>query len=315
MNIKEKLQNSTWGVKHRPNSLSEMILPSNLMKCAQGWISAGNIPSMIFSGRPGSGKTTLARVLAKELGLSYYEINASLHRNIDTIREKVLGYAGSASLNGKKKILCLDEADALNSFAQDSLRNLIETYDKNCTILFTCNNVDSIIDAIKSRSTVIEFNIPKDEQGLILDSFYKRIVSILDFEEVAYKQEVLENIIISNFPDFRKILNIIGSQAKSGLLEDISSISTVNTVDELFGFLKAKSFVKTQKWVTQNLNDNPIGIFRSVYDNIKQFLTKESIPVLVLIIAKYMDMSTRAKDQEINTVAFLVEVMEQCEFK
>ena len=157
MNIKETLSNSTWGVKYRPKTLQEMILPANLKKRASGFIASGNIPNMTLVGAPGMGKTTLARVLAHSLEMNYKEINASMDRNIDTMRNDVLSFASTCSLNGKKKILCLDEADSLNNLAQLSLRNLVETYDKNCTFIFTCNNEDQIIDALKSRAKITTF--------------------------------------------------------------------------------------------------------------------------------------------------------------
>ena len=197
------------------------------------------MPHLLLFGPPGTGKTTLARVIVKKLNCDYIILNSSDERGIDTIREKVKTFASTKSKDSNIKVCILDECDALTSSAQDSLRNLMEQYSSNCRFVLTCNYASRVIDPLQSRCIKIDFsNIKKED-------IIERLEFICSQENIPYEIEALSKIVDRTGSDIRSAINKI-EELKSGVL--LSKLSNETKLAELvFKQLREKNFVMARQ--------------------------------------------------------------------
>ena len=217
---------------------------------------------------------------------------------------------------GGRKVVIIDEADYLNpNSTQPAFRGVIEEYASNCSFIFTCNFKNRIMDAIHSRCTVIDFKL-NGSKAKMANAFFKRVESILATENIKYDKEVVAAIITKHFPDNRRILNELQRYSASGVIDKgmLTSVSDVQLGD-LVKFLKSKDFSSARKWVTNNLDNDPTKIYRKIYDGLYELLKSNSVPQMVLILAKYQYQAAFVADHEINMIACLTELMVDVEFK
>ena len=304
-----------WVEKYRPQRVEDCILPEAIKSTFQEYVNKKEIPNLLLSGSAGVGKTTIAKALCEEVGCDYIVINGSDENGVDTIRVKIKNYASSVSLMGGRKVIILDEADYLTTNAQAILRASIEEFASNCSFIFTCNYKNRIIDPIHSRCTVIDFRI-NGQKAKMAASFFKRVEWILEQEGIEYDKEVVAAIITKHFPDNRRILNELQRYSISGRIDKgiLGSVSDIQ-LNDLLAALKAKDFASARKWVTNNLDNDPARIFRKLYDGLYESLKPQSVPQLVLILAKYQYQAAFVADSEINLIACLTEIMVDGEFK
>ena len=308
-------QHILWVEKYRPAKVEDCILPDGIKKTFQEYVNRKEIPNLLLSGSAGVGKTTIAKALCEEVGCDYLVINGSDENGVDTIRVKIKSYASSMSLLGGRKVIILDEADYLTVNAQAILRASIEEFSGNCSFIFTCNFKNRIIDPIHSRCTVVDFKINGSKPKMAAQ-FFKRVEWILEQEGIIYDKPVVAEVITKYFPDNRRILNelqrySVGGTIDKGLLASVSDVM----LTELINSLKVKNFAGARKWVTNNLDNDPVRIFRTMYDKLYEVLQANSVPQMVLILAKYQYQAAFAADHEINLMACLTEIMVDCEFK
>ena len=300
-----------WCEKYRPKKIEDVVLPEHLKALFQECVNQKNLPNFLLAGPSGCGKTTVARAMLDQLDCDYIIINGSLNGNIDTLRNEIMNFASSVSLQGGRKYVILDEADYLNpNSTQPALRNFMEEFSKNCGFIFTCNYKNRIIEALHSRCTVIDFKINKKETAKLATQFFKRVCSILEKENVLYDKAVVAEVIQKHFPDWRRILNelqrysVVGS-IDSGILSNVQEVS----LKELISHLKNKDFTSIRKWVVENINNDQNSIFRKIYDASLQNVKPQYVPMLVLLIGKYQYQASFCADAEINLMAFFAEVM------
>jgi len=306
-----------WTEKYRPRTIDDAVLPVELAKTFQQFINDKEIPNLLLTGRAGVGKTTAAKAMLTQLGCDFIIINGSLHGNIDTLRNEILTYASAVSLTGGRKYVILDEADYLNpNSTQPALRNFMEEFAKNCGFILTCNYKNRIIPELHSRCSVVEFKIPNAEKPKLAARFFRRVVDILNTEGVESDPKVVAAVVEKHFPDFRRTLNELQRYAATGKIDSgmLANIQEA-TLKQLVEALKNKEFSTVRKWVGENSDLDSVTLFRKFYDTASEFLKPSSIPQLVLITADYQHKHAFVADPEINMVAYLIEVMVECEFK
>ena len=306
-----------WVEQYRPQTIDECILPTDIKETFQSFVDRGEISNLLLAGPPGCGKTTVARALCEQMGADYMFINGSEESGIDTLRTKIKNFASTVSLSGGKKVVILDEADYLNpQSTQPAMRGFIEEFHKNCRFILTCNFKNRIIEPLHSRFSNIEFRINPKDKPKLASKLFERSVHILKEQNVDYEEKVLAELIKKHFPDFRKLINELQRYSVSGVID---AGILVNVSDEnlktLVSHLKGKEFSDMRKWVVNNLDNDPVKIFRKIYDSMYDSLQPETIPHAVLIIADYQYKSAFVADQEINLVACLTELMSQVKFK
>lgn len=306
-----------WVERYRPKTIQDTVLPAELKQTFQQFVNDQVVPNLLLSGRAGTGKTTVARAMLEELGCEYIIINGSMNGNIDTLRNDISNFASSVSLTGGRKYVILDEADYLNpNSTQPALRNFMEEFSKNCGFILTCNFKNKIIEPLHSRCSVVEFKIPTKEKPKLAATFFKRILDILQKENVTFDEKVVAAVVEKHFPDFRRTLNELQRYSATGSIDSGILVNVQDTsIKELVGYMKTKDFTHVRKWVGENLDTDPVILFRNFYDSANDHFKQSAIPQLVLLIAEYQYKQAFIADSEINVVAFLTEVMVECEFK
>ena len=305
-----------WTEKYRPKDIEHCILPSDLKKTFQQFVNEKNVPNLLLSGRAGVGKTTVARAILEQLDCDYMVINGSLNGNIDTLRNEIHSFASAVSFSGGRKYVILDEADYLNANStQPALRNFMEQYSKNCGFILTCNFKNKIIDPLHSRCSVVDFKIDNKEKPKLAADFFKRVISILESENVKHDKAAVAEVIKKFFPDWRRVLNELQRYSATGSIDSgILANHAETTIKELVGFMKEKNFTNVRKWVAEHSDVESAVLFRQFYDNAAQYLKAGSIPMLVLLIGEYQYKAAFVADPEINLAAFCVNCMTELEF-
>jgi len=304
-----------WVEKYRPRKIDDCILPESQKEYFKQMVAKGEIQNMLLCGTAGTGKTTVARALCEELQTDYMIINGSEESGIDVLRTKIKQFASTVSFTGNTKVVILDEADYLNpNSTQPALRGFIEEFASNCRFILTCNFKNRIIPPLHSRCAVIEFKIPSAEKQKIASQFFNRVINILVNENIEFDKKVIAKVVEKHFPDFRRTLNELQRYSQSGFIDEgmLVNISEANMKD-LVDAIKGKDWKKMRGWVVNNLDNDPVSLFRKIYDTFVP-LTNQ-VPQLVLTIADYQYKSAFVADQEINLVACLTEIMASVELK
>ena len=307
-----------WVEKYRPATIDECILPEKLKQTFKEYIATGELPTFLFSGTAGVGKTTVARALCNEVGADVLFINGSDEgRSIDTLRTTIKGFASTVSLTDAKKVVILDEADYMNAQSvQPALRGFIEEFSNNCRFIFTCNFKNKIIEPLHSRCAVIDFKIDNAEKPAIAAGFFKRVTQILKTEGIDYDTKVVVELVNKHFPDYRRILNELQRYSVSG---KIDAGLLVNMSDESYKTLvmnlKEKDFKKTRQWIAQNSDIESSSLFDHLYEKASEYMEPASIPTMVLLLADYQYKDAFVANHELNTMAAMTEIMLQCKFK
>ena len=306
-----------WVEQYRPKTIDDCILPDSLKSLFSSFVKKGELSNMLFSGTPGIGKTTVAKALCEQMNCDWIMINGSEEGGIDVLRNKIKNFASTVSLSGGKKVVILDEADYLNpQSTQPALRGFVEEFHKNCRFILTCNFKNRIIEPLHSRFSNIEFKVNPKDKPKLASRLFERAIYILKEQNVSYEDKVLVELITKHFPDFRKLINelqrySVSCSIDAGILVNVSD----ENLKTLVTHLKNKAFSDMRKWVVNNLDNDPVKIFRKIYDTLYTNLEPSTIPHAVLIIADYQYKSAFVADQEINLVACLTELMSQVKFK
>ena len=199
---------------------------------------------------------------------------------------------------------------------QPALRNFIETFSNNCRFIFTCNYKNKIIPAIHSRCTVINFSIQNKDKQNLAGLFHKRLSTILEQENIEFDPKVLAELIVKYYPDFRRTINELQRYSVSGKIDTgiLVTVSEAN-IQSLNQALKNKKFNDMRKWVVDNIDQDPAGLYKELYQNFYNALLPQSIPPMVILLAEYQYKNAFVADPELNMVACLTEIMGECKFK
>jgi DNA polymerase III delta prime subunit len=306
-----------WVEKYRPQKIDECVLPEALKKTFHEYIAQGELPTFLFCGSAGVGKTTVAKALCNEIGAEYLFINGSEESGIDVLRTKIKSFASSVSLTDAKKVVILDEADYLNpNSTQPALRAFIEEFSANCRFIFTCNYKNRIIEPLHSRCAVIDFKIDNKDKQETMAAFFKRAVQILKQENIEFDSKVVAEVVAKHFPDYRRVLNELQRYSVSGKIDTGILVNVgEESYKELMKNLRDMNFTEVRKWVGKNSDMDSVALFRELYDNASTLLEPQSIPQLVITLAEYQYKAAFVADHELNTMAALTEIMANCKFK
>jgi DNA polymerase III delta prime subunit len=279
-------------------------------------LESGKFPNYLFAGPPGTGKTTCAYAISSFLDADVLFINASLDGNIDTLRTKITQFVSTVSFTDSKKIVVLDEADYLNpNSVMPALRGFLDEFSSNALFIFTCNFPERIISPLQSRLTRIDFKFSKEEKQSAMAQMFKSACKILDTESIKYDKKTVAALVQKNFPDFRKTIVELQRYSSSGEI-DSGILATIDDtgINELATFIKEKSFTKVRQWIANNQMDAS-QFYRLFYDKISLLLVPQSVPQLILLIGEAQFKAAFSIDQEINSAAFCVQVMRDCQFQ
>jgi DNA polymerase III delta prime subunit len=309
-----------WVEKWAPESVEDLILTKSVKNFFLNIVKEGQLnQNLILQGSQGCGKTQTIKTLCKITKQDVLFLNGSSEgRYLDTIRNQVINFGTTVSMfNDKKKVVFFDEFDGTTNDVMLCLRGVIEQLHNNVCFIFTCNNLNRIIEPIKSRCVVLKYTpILKDEKPQMMSDIFKRMSFILDKENVEYDKKVILELVRNYFPDTRQLLNVLQRYSISGKIDSgiLASFSDTS-INDLLIHLKEKNFKEVRNWVVKNLDNDVSIIFRKVYDALYESLVPSTIPAAVLIIAKYQYQCAFVCDQEINLLAALTEIMCEVEFK
>lgn len=300
---------SLWVEKYRPQTLKDLVLSPENRISFSNMIDKKEIPHLLFCGGPGTGKTTLAKILVKELDAIYRYINASDERGIDAVREKIIPFAQTKSIDGKLKIIILDEVDGLTGDAQRALRNIIEEYSDNLRFILTANYKNRISSPIKSRTISFEIMPPHSEVTA-------RIVHIIKSEGVTVDSEqklLLREEIDKNYPDIRKIINQIQKYVKDGILNIVQDVDIgVFARDVLKKMREFKNITAVRQFIIQNETDfgsDYLTLLKGIFEEIYNMSLEESKKASALVlIGDAMYKHQFVMDPEINSFCCIIQL-------
>ena len=300
------MSHSLWVEKYRPTTIDTYNGNEHLKSKVSVYLESRDLPHILLFGKAGTGKTTLAKLLVKNIECDYLYINASDENNVDTVRTKVKNFASTIGFKDMK-IIILDECDYITPNAQAALRNLMETFSKHCRFILTCNYVERIIDPIQSRCQ--SFQIIPPSRGEVA----KHTHDILISENVTHEMDDLKVLIDSGYPDIRRIINSSQRNVVNGKLKlDTSSILQNDYKLKLVKVLKTQNKKTAFKDIRQLLADNKItdfsDLFRLLYDDVDDW-GKGHVAECILILAKYELSDSQVVDKEINAMAMLIELL------
>tara|TARA_R110000824_G_scaffold62061_5_gene164566 strand:- start:2845 stop:3771 length:927 start_codon:yes stop_codon:yes gene_type:complete len=300
------IENTLLVEKYRPHTIDEFVGNEFLKEKITNYITEQDIPHLLFFGRPGTGKTTLAKILVRHIDCDYIYINASDENSVDIMRTKIKTFSSSMSLK-KMKIVILDESDYITPNAQAALRNIMETFSKITRFILTCNYVDRVIEPIQSRCQEFEIYPPSKSD------IAKHIHGILEAERIEYEQNVLAEIINSYYPDLRKIINCIQKQSITGkLLLDKTALMESDYKQKILQLLESPD-KKTWRSIRQVVANNKIRDFslayRFLYDKVDDYASNGAGQVL-LTIAQYQHWDAVVVDKEINFMACIISILD-----
>jgi len=302
--------NQLWVEKYRPQKVEDCILPDRIKKIAQGFIQSDRVPHLILAGTAGTGKTTLAKALCRELDYEVLFINGSLDANLATLRDDVTQFASAMSLEGRRKCVMIDEGDYLSTAVMAAMRTLMESLSANCSFIITCNFPNRILDAIISRCSVIDFTVTKDEYQTMSAQAYKRVCQILDAEQVEYDKPTVGKLVLKYYPDMRKTLNELQRYSSTGKIDTgVFASGTDGEFKELIPILKEKNFAKMRKWVAMASTIDFASLTRYLYSNMNEIAEKSAAPQIILHLADYQYKVHFVADREIHIAAMLTEIM------
>jgi len=295
-----------WVEKYRPQTLEEYVGNETIKNKIADYLKQGSIQNLLFHGVAGTGKTTLAKLIAKNLNCDLLYLNASDERGIDTIREKIIPFASTMGFNDVK-IVILDEADYLTPQAQATLRNTIEACSATTRFIFTCNYLERIISPLQSRCQTFEIT-PPSKLNIV-----KHLKDIIDGENIKVKANDLAIVVNNFYPDIRKIINTI----QGSIIDNQIKIDNDSLKNTQLGGLVVDALIRKAKLseIRQILADSGSrefdDLFKYIYDK-SSTLFGDKEGEAILIIAKYQYEYTFVLEKEICIAAMLNKLRNLC---
>ena len=299
-------ENTLYVERFRPTELKYYVGNENVKDTIQKYLDQGDIQNFIFYGPAGTGKTTLAKIIVKNLDCDYLYINASDENGIDTIREKVKGFASAASWKGIK-IVILDEADFITIQGQAALRNVIETFSRSTRFILTCNFVERIIDPLQSRCQVLKI-VPPTKMDV-----YNHLTWILaDQLNLSYTPEDIKSLIVKYYPDMRKMLNVLQMSVKDDeIVLDETVVTSNNYIKEVLKELSQTkpNFTKIRQIIIDSNTKDFEELYRNLFDYAPKYAPGSEGSVSI-ILNEHLYQANFRIDKEINVASCIAKIIE-----
>ena len=294
-----------WVEKYRPQTLEGYVGNEVIKNKIEDYLKQGSIQNLLLHGVAGTGKTTLAKLLVKNIDCDYLYINASDERGIDTIREKIQPFALSMGFNDVK-IVILDEADYLTPQAQATLRHTIEACSATTRFILTCNYLERIISPLQSRCQTFEITPPSK------GDVWNKCENILHNENVEFETTKIKAAIDTHYPDIRKIINTLQGSVVDGYVKiDDNSLKNTQLGDKIVNALEKKLKLSVIRQILADSGAREFdGLFKVLYDNVSKYTNREG--EAILIIAKYQYEYTFVLEKEICIAAMLNKLLDIC---
>ena len=302
-------EHTLWVEKYRPDTLDGYVGNQAIVDKVRVYLQSGDVPHLLLFGSAGTGKTTLAKLIANNIDCDLMYVNASDENNVDTVRDKIKNFASTIGFR-QWKLIILDEADFLTPNAQAALRNLMETFSKTTRFILTCNYVEKIIDPIQSRCQVFAITPPSKKDVAV------RVSEILKHESITFKPEDLVAIVNSGYPDIRRILNACQRQVVNGeLAMDKQSLVEANYMNKIIDILTSNEDKKTMFTnIRQLLADSQVkdfsNLYRFLYDNLESYATGH-VAAVILIIADAQYKDSFIVDKEIGVMSMFIQLLNE----
>ena len=296
------MEHSLWVEKYRPTDLSTYIGNEHLKSKVGIYLENEDVPHLLLYGKAGTGKTTLAKIITKNIDCDYMYINASDENKVDDVRNKIKTFASSVGFKSLKVII-LDECDYLTPNAQAALRNLMETFSKHCRFILTCNYVERIIDPIQSRCQSYKVVPPSKKEVA------QQLVDILDDQMCTYELDDVALIVNAGYPDIRRVINSAQRQIVNGKLKiDISSVIQNDYKIQLLDKLSSgANFNDIRKLIADNSVSDYSDLYRLLYDDVETY-GKGKEAECILAIAEGQHQDVNVVDKEINFMSTLIKI-------
>ena len=291
-------ENTLLNERYRPDNLDNYVGNSNLKSTLAKQLSQNDIQNYLFYGPAGTGKTTLAKLIVNNLDCDSLYINASDERGIETIRDKVSGFASVASIK-PLKVVILDESDFLTIQAQASLRNVIETFSRTTRFILTCNFVERIIDPIQSRCQTFKIVPPTKKEVAV------HVTGICDKENIGYEIPSIGKLVNKYYPDIRKMLNTVQASTVDGHLQlDDSLLVSSSYMNSVLDELKQNNYKNIRQIIADSGVDDYEELFRFLYENASEYMPDKEGTAAILI-NEHLYKSNFRIDKEINLMSLI----------
>ena len=305
--MKVDTSKSVFYERYKPQCVNDLVLPEPVKSAFTQYVQSQKLPHLgLFSSTPGSGKSSTAHSIIKDLGGEAMWINASMEKGIDTLRGKIGRFASQTSFDGRIKVVVMDEADYLTADAQAAFRGFLDTYSKNCRFIFTGNYTDKIIQPLLDRLEVYDYN--SFDRDVMVKPIFERLQFILNNEGIKYEPRDIVPVIKTFYPSIRSMVGALQKFSKDGEFKaQESDLDDVNVFDSIMSVARMETY--NDMIIAVNKLSAPDNFYTYIYQNAGKYFNPDKYANVVVTVAKYQEWSGNVRNKNLNLAACLTEIM------